>query len=128
MLQVHSKTHTPFIDFRTLKTRDIPHQHFAAEIHFEPPHEDTQRVWLTPADLAQARLAFHTDQPLSPAAQHILDYLKAHGPSPTKALTRSADTCTPEQVRSAVYRLVRIGIIERTNEGSKGTPAIYGLV
>jgi hypothetical protein len=128
MLKVHSKTHPPFIEFETLKTRDIPLQHFAAEIHFDPPKENTQRVWLSPTDLAQARLAVHSSQPLSSAARHILDYLGKHGPSPIKKITQSAQSCTPDQARNALYQLKKMGIIERVDEGKAGVPAMYGLI
>jgi hypothetical protein len=128
MLQVRSKTHTPFIEFQTLKTRDIPLQHFAAQAHFDPPGEDPKRVWLSPADLAQARLAVHSEQPLSPASQHVLDYLEAHGPSPTPEITASAQSCTPQQARSAIYQLRKMGVIERVDDGKAGVPATYGLI
>ncbi|MGD8457759.1 MAG: AAA family ATPase [Anaerolineales bacterium] len=128
MVQVRGKAHTPLIEFETLKTRDIPPQHFAAEIHFEPPEEHTMRVWLTPADLAQARLAVHSERPLSAAAQHVLDYLGEQGPSPTAKITSSAQSCTPEQARSAIYQLKKMGIIERVDDGGVGMAATYGLI
>jgi hypothetical protein len=128
LLMVHSRRDTPLIEFQTIKTRDIAHQSFAAQIHFDPPHNAPERVWLTPAGLPETRLAVRTGQSPSPAAQHILDYLHAHGPSPTKKITRTAQTCTPQQARNAIFRLIKFGLIERIDSGGQGRSAHYALV
>lgn len=125
MLTAHSAPHTPYIEFQTEKTRDIAPQRFAAQAHFKPPGPDPQRVWFTAANLTTVRRA---TQPLSPALQHVIEYLEKHGPSPTKALTAAPRNCTPAQARRAIFTLLNQGLISRTNPGAQGTLAMYRLV
>ena len=42
-------------------------------------------------------------------------------------IMNSADTCSGEAARLAVYALASRKVVYRTNPGQKGTPAIYDL-
>jgi hypothetical protein len=66
---------------------------------------------------------------LSKSEEYVIGYLTEHGANPIPAIMASADICSPEAARKAVYNLAELKIIHRTNPGEtgRGVAAIYDL-
>lgn len=129
MLMAYSTAESNFVEFESGKARDSRSVNFAAEVHFEAGQAgETERVYLTPADLYAARMAVRPGKAFSPVMGHVLRYLEEHGEEQTKGLMASCKTAMPEQVRQAIYQLVNKGLVRRVDEGSRGEMARFGLV
>ena len=87
MLMAQSKEISTFIDFQSIKTRDTPSLHFAAQIHFELDDPRAERVWLTSADSADAQRANRSGDSVGSAGQYVLGFLSENGESGISEIT-----------------------------------------
>jgi predicted HTH transcriptional regulator len=116
LLRCASKSDSPNIDFSFEKARDVEPFNFAAVAHFEP-----DMFWLTPSAKA-ARM-----RPISKSQRYVVRYLQEHGDSTLNDITSQADVCSENAARQAVYALVDLGYVRRTDAGGAGERATYGL-
>ena len=98
------------------KSRDADVEMFSAKAHFE-----LGKFYLTP-------ISTSFESPLSPSESFVLSFLKARTSATVKEITDSADTCSPEAARGAIYSLARKGILSRVNVGGQGKEAAYEVV
>ncbi len=117
MLSVESKPDSDEVKFEMEKTRDVSPQSFSARANFA---EGIFNLSPMPTSATKATR--------TPAEEFVIRFLKANGDSEMSKITGNADCCTAEQARKAVYSLTQKGITERTDKGSQGKKAIYGLV
>jgi hypothetical protein len=66
------------------------------------------------------------EKALSRSQEYVLRYLDEHGPSPLPGIMDAADVCSDNAARQAIYSLVTLGKVCRTNPGAR--PAVYALV
>ncbi|MBX7253127.1 MAG: AAA family ATPase [Candidatus Promineofilum sp.] len=116
MLTVQSEPDEDIVRFAFEKARDVEPFKFAGQSHFSDG-----LFWLSAIDAEPGK------PKLSPSESYVMGYLAEHGPSPLTEMVDNADTCSPDAAKQAVYKLAGRKLIYRTNEGSKGNPAIYAL-
>ncbi len=115
LLTVESKPQSSNIDFQTEKTRDEKQLTFSAFANFSP-----EQFWLT-ASTADKAPKFSKSQ------NFVLQFLWEKGVSETTAIMAAADVCSGNAARQAVYNLVSLGFVERTDSGASTQKASYGL-
>jgi predicted transcriptional regulator len=115
-LMLLMKAEDGFLSFRSEKARDIEPIAFGATTN----HIDG-RFYLSTSELQPKPIA------IVKSDKHVLKHLDAYGDADTKEIMTTAEICTPDAARQAVYRLVDEGFIHRTNDGGRGKMAIYGL-
>ena len=113
MIQVTSENGSNLVNYNTEKNRDGDKTTWAAEAIWA---ED--QFYLKPTT---RQLNEH-----GRAEAYILNFLTENGASYVDVMTASADTCSSQSARQAVYSLAKKGIIIRTNIGTK-RKAIYEL-
>lgn len=116
MVQVTSEDGSPYINFKSEKNRDGEAISWSAKAAWV---KEPEQFYLSFAP-GQGKEQRKT---LSKAQSYVIDYLTEHGPSPLPAIMESADRCTENAARQAVYSLAGMGKVYRTNPGAK--PAIY---
>jgi len=116
MVQVTSESGSNIINFVSEKNRDGDRAVWAAAA-----------VWENDSFMLRQSFA-SMERPLAKSHQYVVDYLTDHGPSSLTDIMNAADVCTANTARQAVYGLVSIGRIRRTNPSSAvSMPAIYEL-
>lgn len=123
MFVIEKATDSPVLEIKTEKARDIRAARFTMIGHWEnyPGTDELERVYFTAAD--QKEKPIH----LSKSERYALRYMGDNPGSDMTTIKDSADTCTPEAARRAVYSLTDKGYAQRTNEGGAGERAIYNL-
>jgi DNA-binding MarR family transcriptional regulator len=115
-LLVEVSSSSDYVNFKTIKERDIERVTFAAKLELTD-----ERAYLVPADVLQT-----TDK--LPAGQgYVLQYLIDHGAAQVKDITDAADTVSPGTAKNAVYKLAQAGMISRQDRGNKGKDATYAI-
>ena len=104
------------LSFRSEKARDIEPITFGARTN----HIDS-RFYLSSSELKPKPIAVVKSE------KHVLQHLEAYGDSDTTEIMTTAEICSGNAARQAVYRLVDEGLVHRKNDGGKGKVAIYGL-
>jgi len=115
-LMLDMKADDGLLSFRSEKARDIEPISFGAKTnHIEG------RFYLSPSEPKPKPIA------VVKSDKHVLQHLSTQGASDTKDIMTTAQICSPQAARQAVYRLVDEDLIHRKNDGGRGTSAIYGL-
>jgi hypothetical protein len=63
----------------------------------------------------------------SKSDRYVLNFLSENSTATMEQIKDSADLCTPNAARQAVFRLVEMGRVYRTNPGGQGVAATYAL-
>jgi DNA polymerase III delta prime subunit len=113
MIQVTSENGSNLVNFNTEKNRDGDKTTWAAEAIWA---EDQFYLKPTTRQINEHSLA----------EAYIINFLTDNGASYVDGMMDSADICSPQRARQAVYSLARKGIIIRTNKGTRRR-AIYEL-
>lgn len=118
MLEVSSSNGSNIIKFKSQKERDIEQITFTAKAIWED-----DKFYLQQLDFDDQV------EMLSDAEQFVIEILEQSSELfineiETKA---KADNFTGESMRTAIKKLVKAGLIIRTNDGGRGKPAKYGL-
>jgi hypothetical protein len=114
LLQVSSDPDSNFINFKTEKNRKGKALKWSMRATWS---QDS--FYLTNAETQEKT------KTLSKSQDYVIRYLTEHGASELPAIEGAADVCSGNAARQAVYALVPIGKVYRTNPGGK--PAIYDL-
>ena len=87
-------------------------------------HWQDDLCWITSAYLSP-----ETEKPRPKREKYVLSYLRTNGPSRMPDITGSADICSSRSALAAIYDLVGLGEIYRTNPEDKGrgSVAIYAI-
>jgi hypothetical protein len=104
------------IHFKSEKSRDYQPFKFAARLNFEPGSFN-----LSPCD-APADV-----QRIRPSDEFVLRYLQEHPTATIEEVASNADVCSPRAAQLALYRLVKLGQVYRTNAGGRGVKACYAI-
>jgi hypothetical protein len=117
MVKITSDEGSEWVDFKSEKTRDVEAIKFSAVAAWT---ED--QFYLTPGE-ARATKALNKSQ------KYVIRYLTENGPSPMPDIMESADSCSANAARHAVYSLVDLGTVYRTNPrgNGRGAVAVYAL-
>ena len=120
MLMVDSKPKSEHITFKVEKARDIEPIQFAAVANFS---QDTDQFCLSPSE------GQRTPVKLGKSQKYVVRCLEENGASTLPDIIGSADVCSSNSARQAVYALVEMGKVYRTNpdEKGRGAVAIYDL-
>ncbi len=124
MVKIESKNGDPFVDFTSEKVRDGAPLKWSARAIWpvsKPPQFHMEACIPGPAELKKL---------LPKSQQYVLEYLEQHGPSSMQAITAEPVACTAVTAKKAVYALVGMGKVFRSNPDEKGigASAIYDLV
>lgn len=116
LLNVEKKNESNNMTFRTEKARDTTAGAFGATMNF-----DNDKFWLTASEYDRSAALYKNGE------LYVMRYLKASGTGTMIDIQGSADNCSEEMARKSVYKLINLGIVERTNAGGRGVAAIYKL-
>jgi RecA-family ATPase len=119
MVKIESEDDSNWINFKTEKTRDGMATSFSSVATWTE-----EQFYLTEADPPDK------EKPLSGSQSYVIRYLKENGASPLPDIEGAADVCTSSTAKQAVYKLVELGMVYRTNkdERGQGVVAIYDLI
>jgi len=115
MIEVKSEDGNSFINFKTVKERDIERLNWAAEAVW------TEDQFYLRAVPARVKTTF------SKSENYVIRYLEEHQSASMDDIMDHADTCSPQAARQAVYALTSRGKARRIDGGGRGSKAIYGL-
>jgi hypothetical protein len=117
LIRIESEEDSDFINFKTEKNRKnkvtkwAMHATWTENLFYLEHSEGTKR-----------------SKPLSKSCEFVIRYLTANHASELQAIVGAADTCTPKAAQLAIYKLVNLGIVFRTNPSdSDRVKAIYDL-
>ena len=116
LLSVEKKNESNNMTFRTEKARDTTAGAFAATMNF-----DGGKFWLTASEFDRNAATYKNGE------LYVMRYLKSQTTGTQADIQGSVDSCSENQARLAVTRLVNMGIVERINAGGRGVTAIYKL-
>jgi len=116
LLNIEKKNDSNNMTFKTEKARDTTAGAFAAMMNFMP-----DKFWLTASEFDRNTALYKNGE------LYVMRYLKASGTGTMEDIQGSADNCSEEMARKSVYKLINLGIVERTNAGGRGITAIYKL-
>lgn len=118
MIKIDSIDGSNLIKFKTEKSRDSGAVRFAAVATWTD-----DQFYLSPADEVEK------EKPMNKSQKYVIRYLNKHGASPLPDMMGAADSCSPNSARQAVYSLVELGEVYRTNpnEKGRGAVAVYDL-
>lgn len=116
MIEVKSEDGSRFINFRTVKVRDIERLTWAAEAVWT---ED--QFYLRAAQTKEKTI-------LSKSESYVIRYLEENPSASIDDIAGHADTCTETAAERAVYSLTSKKLIKRIDGGGRGHKAIYALV
>jgi hypothetical protein len=120
MVRVESEDGKNIINFETEKNRDGDPQKWGALATW---HEQEETFTLR-------RLETTSEPHYNKSQAYVMRFLEEAGkPMPLSKITSEADSCSPNAARQAVYSLVDLHKVYRTNpkESGQGTEAIYAL-
>ena len=117
MVQVTSEDGSPYINFKSEKNRDGEAISWSAKASWV---KEPEQFYLSYAP-GQGKEQRKT---LSKSQEYVIRHLTEHGASPLPAIMASADVCSENSAKFAVYSLVSMGKVRRTKSGK---PAIYQL-
>lgn len=115
MIEVKSEDGSRFINFKTVKERDIEKLSWAAEAVWTD-----DQFYLRPVDV-QEKITY------SKAQSYVMRFLGEHASASIAEIMSNADTCSGEGARQAVYSLASMKLVKRIDGGGQGHPAIYAL-
>lgn len=118
MLEVVSNEGSPIIKFTSKKERDIERISFSAKASWQD-----KKFYLQQLDFDDQVNA------LSDAEQHVIETLEQYGELFINEIEAkgTASDFTGASMRTAIKKLVKDGLIIRTNEGGRGKQAKYGI-
>jgi RecA-family ATPase len=119
MIKVECKDGSDWIKFTSEKVR-----------HIEPATFNGEFTWTDDQYYLQyAENTNSNDKKISPPQAYVIQYLTEHGQTGLQKIMSAADRCAPRTAKQAVYDLVTMGIVYRTNpdDTGRGTDAIYDL-
>lgn len=119
VIKAESEPDSRFINFKTEKTRDIEGKKFSAIATWT----DNQ-FYLEPFEKQEK------GEHLNKSQSYVIRYLTENGESSLPDIMGAADSCSSESAKRAVYSLVDMGKLRRTNPEDTGRGAIakYDLV
>lgn len=120
LLQIESEPDKDLINFETIKARDTEPMKFSACAQFMMAL-DPKMFWLIPAATPKKIKTYSTGQ------EYVLRFLLKQGRSKIDDILGSADICSAETARKAVYALAKVPLIERVDGGGRGVTAEYEL-
>src|SRR5512135_1595690 len=123
MVQVTSEDGSPYINFKSEKNRDGEAICWSAKATWVKEPEQFYLAFMPSQGKEKAKT-------LCKSQEYVIRFLSEHGASPLPEIMASADACSEEAARKAVYNLAGQAMIYRTNpgKGGTGTEAIYDLV
>lgn len=113
MYLVASKNESSNIDFSIEKQWHDSPRKFSALANFAP-----EQFWLSPSEKQEIVT-------LSKGQEFVLRFLISKGKAFVENICSSADICSPSVARTAIYQLVKMDFIQRTNQGERGAEAEY---
>ena len=116
LLSVEKKNDSNNMTFKTDKARDTTAGAFAATMNF-----DSDKFWLTVSEFEKTTAEY------TKGARYVMRYLTTSPAGTMADIQGAADSCSEEAARKAVYYLVNIGLVERTNPGGRGAMALFAL-
>ena len=118
LIEIKSEDDSEWISFRSEKVRHIEYVKFTGVASWT----ETQ-FHITAAEITEKV------KPMSRSQKYVIGYLKVHGESSLEDIKASADMCAPPTAQKAVYQLVELGKVYRTNPGptGPGMVAMYDL-
>ena len=116
LLSVEKKNDSNNLTFKTEKARDTTAGAFAATLNF-----DSDKFWLTVSEFEKTAAEY------TKGARYVMRYLTTSTTGTMADIQGAADSCSEEAARKAVYYLVNIGLVERTNPGGRGAMALFAL-
>jgi len=117
MFMVESEADSDRVLFRCEKSRDALIEPWSATARFEPGF-----FRLDPVGTIQGA------KKLTPAQQYVLRHLRKERVATVKEIMSHADTCQPGTARNALYSLVVLKMVYRSDLGGAGSEATYKLV
>jgi predicted ATP-dependent serine protease len=119
LLLLESKPDSPNVDFSSIKARDTEPVKFAAVARWEPGQFSM---------FESVSLEANPNR-MGKAQNFVLEFIRERGAATIPEIQASADVCSAQTARQAVYDLAKRGIIGRTNKGAGvGEAAIYAVV
>ena len=115
MIEVRSDDGSRFINFKTVKERDIERLSWSAEA-----------VW-TEDQFYLKGVETREKTTFSKSENYVIRHLKEHKSATIDALMDHADSCTAEAAKRAVYALADRSIVSRIDGGGRGNKATYAL-
>jgi hypothetical protein len=116
LLEVTSKPDSPNVDFAIEKSRDVEPFKFHAVCRWADATFDMV------SSLPKKEVFF------SKGERYVLCYLLGRGGTADKLdVENQADVCSAGTARNAIYALVEKGLVRRTDDGKKGSPATIAL-
>ena len=116
LLSVEKKNDSNNLTFKTEKARDTTAGAFAATMNFMD-----DKFWLSVSEFEKTTAEY------TKGARYVMRYLTTSPAGTMADIQGAADSCSEEAARKAVYYLVNIGLVERTNPGGRGAMALFAL-
>lgn len=116
LLSVEKKNDSNNMTFKAERARDTTAGAFAATMNF-----DSDKFWLTVSEFEKTAAEY------TKGARYVMRYLTTNPAGTMGDIQGAADRCSEEAARKAVYYLVNIGLVERTNPGGRGAMALFAL-
>ena len=118
MVKIESTDNSSWIFFKTEKNRDGEAINFNAVAYW------TENQFYLSETETRVK-----EKPLSKSQNYVMSYLKNNGASSLPDIMGSADICSERSAKQAVYALVELGKVYRTNPEQKGqgSIAVYDL-
>jgi RecA-family ATPase len=114
MILITSEDGSDFVNFKSEKVREGKAAKWAGKATWTP-----DSFYLSFIEAQEKTKA------LSKSQEYVLRYLTDHGASPLPVIMESADSCSENSAKFAVYSLADLGKVRRINPGTK--PAVYEL-
>ena len=118
MLKMERIEKSNSVKFSFTKARDVEQHEVVALMNFE-----SDRFWMS-----QSNVDASEQIRLSRSQQYVIDYLGKHSDALMADIMNRADSCSENAARQAVYTLVTLKLVRRTDGGGNGVAATYGLV
>lgn len=119
MVKVDSEDGKEIINFTSEKNRDGERQKWAALatwLEGDPEGTFTLR-----------KLEATNEQHFNNSQTFVMNYLRDNGAQTLSDIMNSADMCSPAAAKLAVYSLVKLNEVYRTNPGAQGSEAKYAI-
>jgi len=120
LVQVESEPKSELITFKTIKSRDTEPLDFAAQAQFMAVQPGM--FWLISSTKPAKKKNYNAGQ------SYVLRYLLKMGNSRMDDIEANADSCSSVTARKAIFTLVSMSLVERTNAGTgRGIVGEYQL-